>query len=319
VDLARLCPRNKNNKREPNQISVIGKIFSAVSSCAFWVFRYTLPDILVPIYQHLYNFRWNSMKHIIWIFLAAAPVLTIAEPVVNSQKLMDDWLNLEIQKGQLQSSWNLREQDLEQRFNLMEIELRRLNEVAAQRVDAASDVDLRRSELLQKQEVLEQEQLLTTDQLKKTYIRIRSLMPRLPPPLQSEWQTQIDLAAEEAASNSERLERMLTLLKMTEEFNSRIALHRGELSLNPASKDAQIIQVNQIYLGVSQGWYVSDDGKLYGYGRATPQGWQWWHGEDASAALGKPLHAAQISEVYGMLQNPTTADFVALPVKINQQ
>src|SRR5690606_26707288 len=185
--------------------------------------------------------------------------------------------------------------------------------------DAASDVDLRRSELLQKQETLEQEQLLMTDQLKKTHLRIRSLMPNLPPPLQSEWQTQIDFVAEEAASNSEKLERMLALFKMAEEFDSRIAMHRGELSMDDTDGNSVVVQVNQIYLGVGQGWYVSDDGKLYGYGRATQQGWKWWHGEAASAEIGVPLHAAQISQVYGMLQNPTAADFVALPVKINQQ
>lgn len=258
------------------------------------------------------------MKRIFWIIVAATPVFAIAEPAVKPDQLMDDWLNLEIQKGQLQSSWNLREQDLEQRLNLMDIELRRLNEVAAQRVEAVSDVDQRRADLLQKQETLEQEQASMTEQLKKTHLRIRSLMPRLPPPLQTEWQTQIDFVAEDAASNSEKLERMLTLFKMAEEFDSRIALHRGELNIDGEGQNSLLVQVNQIYLGVGQGWYVSDDGKLYGYGRATPQGWKWWHGEAASAEIGKPLHAAQITEVYGMLQNPTAADFVSLPVKINQ-
>jgi len=257
------------------------------------------------------------MKLIIWMFIAVAPGFALAESTNKSTQLMDDWLNLEIQKGQLQSSWNQREQDLEQRLSLLDIELRRLNEVAAQRVEAASDVDQKRSELLQKQEALEQDQSLMAEQLKKTHLRIKNLMPRLPPPLQSEWQAQIDLAGEESASNSEKLERLLTLFKMAEEFDGRVALHRGELNLDASSNKEIVVQVNQIYLGLSQGWYISDDGKLYGYGRATPQGWQWWHGAAADAELGKTLHAAQINQVYRILQNPTTADFVALPVKIN--
>ncbi len=257
------------------------------------------------------------MKRIIWMFVVAVPGFTLAESAIKSTQLMDDWLNLEIQKGQLQSTWSQREQDLEQRLSLLDVELRRLNEVAAQRVEAADNVDQKRSELLQKQETLEQEQALMAAQLQKTHLRIKSLMPRLPPPLQSEWRTQIDLAAEESASNSEKLERLLALFKMAEEFDGRIALHRGELNMDTKGDDAVVVQVNQIYLGLSQGWYITDDSKLYGYGRATSQGWQWWHGEAADAELGRTLHPAQIHQVYRMLQNPTTADFVALPVKIN--
>lgn len=257
------------------------------------------------------------MKRIIWMFIVVVPGFALAESAIKSTQLMDDWLNLEIQKGQLQSSWSQREQDLEQRLSLLDVELRRLNDVAAQRVEAANDVDQKRSEFLQKQERLEQEQALMAAQLQRTHLRIKSLMPRLPPPLQSEWQTQIDLAAEESASNSEKLERLLALFKMAEEFDGRVALHRGELNMDTKGDDAVVVQVNQIYLGLSQGWYISDDGRLYGYGRAAPQGWQWWHGEAADAELGGTLHPAQINQVYRMLQNPTTADFVALPVKIN--
>ncbi|MCR6652198.1 MAG: DUF3450 domain-containing protein [Cellvibrionaceae bacterium] len=59
--------------------------------------------------------------------------------------------------------------------------------------------------------------------------------------------------AEDAASNSEKLERMLTLFKMAEEFDSRIALHRGELNIDGEGQNSLLVQVNQIYLGGGAG------------------------------------------------------------------
>lgn len=234
-----------------------------------------------------------------------------------SEKLMDDWLNLEIQKGQLEASWSQREQDIEQRLSLMDLELQKLNEVATKRVEVTSDVDQRRSELLQKQEILEKEQSLLKAQLKEAERYIKRQFPRLPPPLQAEWKTQLDQFSLEELSNSEALERILALVKMAEEFNNRVALHRGELEIAHPSEDPLVVQVNQIFLGISQGWYVSDDGKMYGYGRSTAEGWRWWHSDDADRELGQAVDAKLISRVHRMLQNPTTAEFVALPVKIN--
>jgi hypothetical protein len=39
------------------------------------------------------------MKRIIWMFIAAVPGFALAESANKSTQLMDDWLNLEIQKG----------------------------------------------------------------------------------------------------------------------------------------------------------------------------------------------------------------------------
>jgi len=256
------------------------------------------------------------MKRLLWIFIAAFPFTTLADTSNSPEKLMDDWLNLEIQKGQLQSSWSQREQNLDQHLALLEIESERLKEALARRTEISGDVDERRSMLLQQQEQLEQEQSNLKAQLEIAWRGVKSLHPRLPPPLHSEWQAQLDQITPDVLNNSEMLERLLALFKMMEEFDGRIALHRGVIpSPLPEQADA-VVLVNQIYLGASQGWYVSDDGETYGYGRATPLGWKWWHGVEAEQELGMALKPEAIDQVRRILENPTTADFVALPVKI---
>lgn len=260
----------------------------------------------------------------IFSLLFSATILGISsvasgDPGNSTEKLMDDWLNLEIQKGQLESSWAEREQELEQRLSLMDVELRRLREIASQRVQASNDVDQRREELLQKQDLLEQEQDELTKKLDLAGRQANNLFRRLPPPLQMQWAPQLEKIAGDSIGNSEKLEGLLALFKMADEFDRRIALHKGELELvDPNMEREQVIIVNQIYIGLSQGWYVSDDGSIYGYGRSTPAGWKWWAGDAATDELGVVLEPSDIIKTYAILQNPTTAEFVSLPVKINK-
>jgi hypothetical protein len=117
-------------------------------------------------------------------------------------------------------------------------------------------------------------------------------------------------------SNSEKLERLLGLFKLVEEFDDRVALNRITMELPDTNGQLQQLFVTQIYLGVGQGWYVSDDGSAYGYGRATKLGWSWWHGDQASAELGRELDPQDLLRVRSVLENPTTATFVSLPIKI---
>ena len=84
-----------------------------------------------------------------------------------------------------------------------------------------------------------------------------------------------------------------------------------------AGAEAQVM-VTQIYLGLSQGWYISDDGRVYGYGRATAQGWRWWHGDQADEVLGRSLQPEALQAVRAMLENPAAARMIALPVTTHE-
>lgn len=255
------------------------------------------------------------MKRISWILLAAIPVIASAQtPSVD--KLVDDWLSLEIQKGHLQSNWNLRQDDLERRLVLLEAEKASLKELLAKSNQSSNEVDQQRLELLKSQEQLEQEQQSLESALIAAIQQAQALHTRLPPPLHSEWSEKFPLLLEEGVSISEKLERLLGLFKLVQEFDDRVALHSGTLDIPAASGEARKLLVSQIYLGTSQGWYVSSDGKTYGYGRATPLGWTWWHGTDAEAELGKRLDPDVLLKAKSMLENPTSAEFISLPVKL---
>ena len=106
------------------------------------------------------------------------------------------------------------------------------------------------------------------------------------------------------------------LFKLVEEFDNRVGIHRSAMKLVDKEGNPQKLLVTQLYLGAGQGWYVSDDGNSYGYGRATKLGWNWWHGSDASDELGNKLDPQDLLRLRTILENPTTATFLSLPIKI---
>ena len=258
------------------------------------------------------------MKLLIWIILFI-PFLSFAEPITSDDtpdQLMSKWLDLESQKGRLQSQWHSRKSELERRLELFAIEKDALKAVLEQTSEATSEVDQRRLSLLTVQDELEREQIFVESQIQETGKLAQRLLPRLPPPLQTEWREKMPLLTQEGIGNSEKLERLLGMFKLVEEFDNRVALHRSTMALPGLSGEEHLILVTQIYLGTGQGWYVSDDGNEFGYGRATTLGWNWWHGNKASEELGRELSPQTILKVRAVLENPTTAKFLSLPIKI---
>ncbi|TPH18609.1 DUF3450 family protein [Litorilituus lipolyticus] len=254
------------------------------------------------------------------VFCAAALCASFgSQAQENLTELMQQWLDIESQKGQLQLDWNTKKQQLEQTQSLLIVEKTELASLLKKADTDRSDVDERRIELSEKQSLLEQEQVAVRKQILQATAFCQKLLMRLPPPLQEQWQEKLLLLTQEGATDSEKLERILSLYQLVNEFDERIALNRGSMAIPSESGNTKNLLVTQMYLGVSQGWYVSDDGLHYGYGRADSSGWLWWHNESSSAELGRVLAAQDLLKLRDILQKPTTAKFIDLPVKVTSQ
>ena len=252
-----------------------------------------------------------------FVFWLAFSIPAYGQNEATLNELMSQWLSLESQKGQLQRNWQARSQQLKQKSALFDTEIETLQQILKQSHSIDNDVTERRLTLIAKQDKLEQEQILVKTEIQQANSFIRTFISRLPPPVQLQWQEKLLLLTQDSANQSEKLERLLTLFKQFNEFNQRIAQHRTSMQIPDITGKQQNLLVTQIYLGVGQGWYVSDDGSYYGYGRATPLGWTWWHGKEASVELGRKLDPNSLLEVHKTLQNPTSASFLTLPIKIS--
>ncbi len=256
------------------------------------------------------------------ILCCVLSIMTISLPSISAEnknlnELMEQWISIESQKGKLQLNWNTRKLQLEQSQSLLTSEIGVLKQLLKQTDSEKNSVDNKRIQLSEQQSKLEIEQIQVKHAITNASNFSRTLLTRLPPPLQKLWQEKLLMLTQDSATDSEKLERLLTLYKLVNEFDERIALNRSSMEIPSSANTSQNLLVTQMYLGVSQGWYVSDDGLYYGYGRSGTLGWRWWHNEGASAELGRVLDPKDLLKLKNILQKPTSAKFISLPVKVS--
>ncbi len=258
----------------------------------------------------LFAMRWAL------VFGSALPWAFANGAAQTDKELMSTWLRLESQKGHLQQSWLERKTSMEDKLRLFEVERESLTTFVNATTHEQSEVDAERQALLSRQSQLEREDDALAQAVAGALNQMTVLSNQLPPPIAIQWQQKLQSIGATDVSTSERLEGLLNLLKLSDEFNNRIAIHHGPIVLPGQDGSEQHRVVTQIYMGLSQGWFVSEDGSFLGYGRASDTGWTWWVDADASQMLGTPLKAEAILEVIHILKNPTAAKWVTLPVLI---
>lgn len=236
----------------------------------------------------------------------------------SNAELMQQWLDLESQKGKLQLNWQANEQALKNQLTLLKEEESALRALLKSASEARSEVDAKRLSLTEQQVKFETNQQVVNGALENAYLFINRISPLLPPPLTADWQKKATIFEQQSVSSSEKLERLLSMFKSADEFNQRVAIHNTNMML-PTPDGQQDRLVNQIYLGLSYAWYVSTDGQFYGLGRVEQDGWQWHHGEQAESLLGEISASSFQSEllnIKAMLEKPTNAAFVRAPLAI---
>ena len=225
---------------------------------------------------------------------------------VELDRLTLQWSELEQQRSALEAQWLKREAVLKQQAQLLKVEREALQAVLAEDKTATDDVAQKRKDLLAQQITMEQEQQALEDVLGGQLKAALAIQYRLPPPLQASWQALLDEQSLDDPDNSKRLQLLLQLLSQLEDFESRIARHQTVMEL-----EGQQIQVQQFYLGLSQGWYVDKAGRHAGYGFSSEEGWQWLPHQQLD-----DLEPQQLLRVLGMMQGQQQAELTALPVQI---
>lgn len=238
----------------------------------------------------------------------------------NDYSLMQKWLNLESQKGKIQLNWAASEQSLKNQLVLLKEEKKALKALLASAKTAQSEVDAKRLALTEQQLTFEKNQNVLNNALENSYLFIKRVSPLLPPPLQQDWQSKLATFEQKTISNSEKLERLLSMYQSANEFNQRIAINNTSMQI-PGKSEHTTKLINQIYLGLSYAWYISNDGEFYGLGRVEQNGWQWHHGQQADQLIQTIANndlKTELLKIKTMLEKPTQASFVQAPLAIAQ-
>ena len=249
------------------------------------------------------NLRLRHLNASLLLLVVSSTALAQDDPTGEIGTLSLQWTSLERQRNLLESSWRDEQPLLEQQLSLLERERRELADFLEQTETAQGDVEERRLELLEQQSALEQQQAVLERELEATVIQVQSLYRQLPPPLVVAWDEHFSELRADFLTTSERLQVLLGMLGDLDDFDRRLSLHEDVMTL----QDGQEHLVSQVYLGLSQGWYVSANGSFAGAGHPGANGWQWQSSDEPET----------INRVIAILERRRNAEFVAISIELD--
>jgi len=230
--------------------------------------------------------------------------------VGEARSTLERWVEVRRVLSQEKRDWALGKEMLEERIDVVQREIEGLRTEIGSAEESIAEADRKRAELQQdNQRLIEASSslLATATQLEE---RTRALLPRLPDPIRERVKPLSQRIPDDPETTklslSERFQNVVGILNEINKFNRDINV-TSEVRTLP---DGTSAEVTAMYVGVGQGFYVTGDGKAAGIGASTTDGWAWTAADEA---------AAEVARAIAILKNEQAADFVLLPVRIDQE
>ena len=102
---------------------------------------------------------------------------------------------------------------------------------------------------------------------------------------------------------AQRFQNVLGVLNEVNKFNKEISVFREIRDL----PDGSTAEVQTLYLGLGQAYYVTPNGTAAGTGMPGPQGWTWTEANELSQ---------EIAQAIQILEDNGTPAYVPLPIRV---
>lgn len=247
----------------------------------------------------------KTILYFLSILLSVSALANTKSPTQQADSLMTQWVAIEKQNAQLKVQWQENKGLLQQRLALLKQEQKQLQSLSGNHHKKVDDVAREREQLLTLQTSIETTQQQLSRWLDREFAQVNNIAGQLPPPLTKSWQE--TLATLDQKNISNRLETLLTLYQKFSEFNGRISTTQD--SITDTNGQEKVVQ--QIYLGVARGWYLSLDGTTAIAGVPSAEGWVWQHN--------KPLDPQPLKDALAMIKHQQEARLVTLPLSLTSQ
>jgi len=230
-----------------------------------------------------------------------------AEAIDGARASVEKWVETRQLLSREKREWQVAKELLTDRAGLLRREAETLRTRIAEANDSIAEADRKRAALVAENE----QRRATSDRLValvRTFEdRTLKLIVRLPEVLKDRVrplsQRIPEKPEESRLSLSERFQNVVGVLNEVNKFQREITVV-SEVRTLP---DGTTAEVSALYLGIGQGWYASNDGKVAGVGTAGPDGWSWQPANDAAPAVRAAI---------AILKNEQVAAFIGLPVQV---
>lgn len=246
-----------------------------------------------------------------WCAAAAVPSLAQQgmdpERIESTRQTLSQWVETRKIISRERQDWQLGKEILEDRIHLVRGEIDSLEKKIAEADTGLADAEAKRRDLQANKDALEKASTTLEDAIVRLEERTRSLLAWLPEPIQERVEPLTRRIPSEPVeterSLSERYQNVIGILNEINKFNRDVTV-TSEVRTLPGGKRAE---VETIYLGLGQAYYVTPGKDAAGVGRPSAEGWTWTAADHL---------AGEIARALAILENEEVPDYVPLPVEI---
>lgn len=247
------------------------------------------------------------------LLLTAGPAMAeqeTRESIETTRASLEKWVETRKLISQERKDLAMGREVMNERLELVRREIEGLREKIAEANKSITDADKRRAELVEQNDQLKATSVELLGHVVKLEARTLAILPKLPEPIRERvkplsQRIPVADAKDVKMSTGERFANVVGILNEVNKFNREITLTSEVRQM----ADGSTSEVAAVYLGVGQGYYVSANGSLAGYGRPSESGWTW----TADNSI-----APQVSQLMAIMKNEQVAAFVKLPIEIPQ-
>ena len=221
--------------------------------------------------------------------------------------VLEKWIETRKLVSQEKRDWAEGKETLEQRIELVEREIASLRERIQSAEGSIAEADRGRAELIGQNDGLKASSNVLEGAAAGLEQRLRELLVRLPEPIRERVRPLSQRLPEPEAKIevglSDRFQNLVGILNEVDKFNRALTV----LSEVRDLEGGAAAEVDTLYVGLGQGYYVNASNTTAGIGTSTAEGWAWTPANEA---------ALQIREALRVLSNERLADFIQLPIRI---
>jgi predicted nucleic acid-binding Zn-ribbon protein len=259
-------------------------------------------------------------KRIVFLMLAAILTLAGAQALAQStdppdtgrvlestRAVLAEWVATQQVISKEKKDWRVGKELLEQRIDLIQGEIRSVEQKISETRSSITEADEKRRDLVDENEALKVAAASLVSEIAVLEGKTRTLLERLPDPVRERVNPLARrLPADPANTDQslgERYQNVIGILNEVNKFNREITV-ASELRTMP---DGTTAEVQALYVGVSLGYYVTPNGDAAGVGEPTAEGWKWTPADEL---------AGEITRAIAILNNEDIPAYVPLPVKV---
>jgi len=228
-------------------------------------------------------------------------------PLDEARSVLEQWVRTRQLVAKTQADWAAEKDVLEASARVFERELKDLDARVAGLGEASAQVARERQELQTEKEALDEATLRARALTTRYENRLRAIRPWLPEPLDRRVEPLFERFPEDPESTrltvAERLQNLVGLLNEIDKFNSSVVVE-SEIRKNDQGLE---VQVETLYLGLAQAYFVGEGGRFAGVSVPTKNGWQ----TTARNDLGPTIERA-----VAMYRNQSPAALLVLPFEV---